>query len=67
MCLKCMIYAECSANIFRAISHFTTLHVTQNVGESTGILFCSMLLPIPFCPKPSLSFQPSEFRLFFSV
>lgn len=25
-----MIYAECSANIFRAISHFTTQHVTQS-------------------------------------
>lgn len=57
MCLKRMISAECSANIFRAISHFTTLRVTQTAGKR----WCSVVpntashcLPTPPCPSLSL-------------
>lgn len=68
MCLKCMIYAECSANIFRAISHFTTRHVTQRVGKH----WCPIVLdafshspPIPFCPNISFPFKLSRTGLGF--
>lgn len=60
MCLKRMISAKCSANIFRAISHFTTLRVTQTVGKR----WCSVVpsaashsLPIPLCPNLSLPYK----------
>lgn len=56
MCLKRMISAECSANIFRAISHFTTLRVTQTAGKR----WCSVVPNaashcLPTSPCPSLS------------
>lgn len=68
ICLKCMIYAECSANVFRAISHFINAACDSEL-ESAGVLLCSWLLPrsppISFCPNPSLPFKGSRHGLGF--
>ena len=54
ICLKCVISAECSASMFKAISHFTTLHVTQSWNV---LVFCCAHRSFPFPSRPFLS-QP---------
>ena len=57
MCLKCMIYAKCSANILGAISHFTTCHVTQTESWKARVFCCAPC----FFPVPSHSSLPQPF------